>query len=351
MDGIFSDRRDPHLMKNRWGRVEQHHLEQPVPNIWRIPVPLAGHSIGHVNVYALVGSDSVTLIDAGWGNDESWAVIAESLTAIGSSIDAVRRVLLTHFHPDHCGLAGEFQRRAAIGIGMHPADAGRLDDRFFHSEQLMAETLSWLARAGAPDDAVEAGQRVVGQQAPKVKWVRPDHLIADGESLDVEGWDLHALHTPGHTPGHLCFYERTTRTLFAGDHVLTFINTSPGYRPHSSPNPVGDYLGSFERLRQLDVGRVLPGHQSPFEGLVQRLDALYGHHKERLAITKALIADGYSTAWDVTSQIPRSRAWSEISLPSRVSALGETFGHMVHLAAIGEAESEDGAPIRWTVAR
>ena len=63
------------------------------------------------------------------------------------------------------------------------------------------------------------------------------------------GRELVALHTPGHTPGHLCFYERTTGTLFSGDHVLSFINTSPGLRPHSTADPVGDYLGSFDRLR------------------------------------------------------------------------------------------------------
>ena len=336
-------------MENRWGRVERHQLEELAPNIWRVPVPLPGHSIGHINVYALVGSDGVTLIDAGWGDAQTWSVLDESLRSVGSSIARVRRVLLTHFHPDHCGLAGEFQRRGSIEIGMHPEDAKHLADRFFHSERLKAETQSWLTRAGAPDEAIEAGRRIVDRLASRVQWVEPDHLIADGELLEFGGWELNAMHTPGHTPGHLCFYERSTRTLFSGDHVLSFINTSPAYRPHCSANPIGDYLQSFDRLRHLEVDRVLPGHQRPFDNLRRRLDELSEHHLDRLTVTKRLMADGHDTAWEVTSQIPRSRPWSQISQPSRISALGETFGHMVHLAAVGEAECDGGAPAHWNV--
>ena len=158
------------------------------------------------------------------------------------------------------------------------------------------------------------------------------------------GRELVALHTPGHTPGHLCFYERTTGTLFSGDHVLSFINTSPGLRPHSTADPVGDYLGSFDRLRTLDVKRVLPGHQRPFVDLGPRLDQLREHHEQRMAESGRLLADGRATAWDVTSRVSRSRPWDRFSNGARISALGETFAHLVHLVARGQVRRHDESP-------
>jgi glyoxylase-like metal-dependent hydrolase (beta-lactamase superfamily II) len=287
------------------------------------------------------------LIDAGWGTPESLAALDGLLRRIGSSADDVRRVLVTHFHPDHCGSAGAFQRQRAVEIGMHDADARHLDHRFFHRAPFEAETVRWLRAAGAPGDVIDAGLQIVAKAAAMVAELAPDHIIQDGELIKHGVWELVALHTPGHTPGHLCFYERTTRTMFSGDHVLSFINTSPGLRPQSTADPVGDYLGSFDRLRELDVDLVLPGHQEPFTGFATRLESLRQHHLERMSATRRLLAEGCHTVWDVTSRISRSRAWEQLHHSTKISAMGETFGHLVYLAVRGQVLRANGSPDHW----
>jgi len=338
-------------MERRWPRMEDTGLAEVVPGIWRLPVPLPGHSVGHVNVYALVSDGGVLLVDSGWAMPGSWAAVDDLLRRVGSAAEQVALVLVTHFHPDHCGLAGDFQRRRGVQVGMHAADACRLGDRFFAWDSLAKDTVGWLTSAGAPEDAIDSGVRIVEQAAGRVAPVEPDRLIEDGEVVAFGSWRLRALHTPGHTPGHLCFHEQTTRTLFSGDHVLSFINTSPGLRPHSTEDPVGDYLDSLPRLSALEVDWVLPGHQLPFVGLGPRLDQLRAHHEERMAETCRLLAAGPATAWEVTSRVPRSRGWDAFSNAARISALGETYGHLRHLVARGTAVGPAGPARTFELAR
>lgn len=335
-------------MDRRWNRHEDTTFAEVAPGIWRLPIELPGHTVGHVNVYALLGRESVTLVDCGWGEDPTWRALSTMLAGCGDSIDRVRRVLVTHFHPDHCGLAGALQRRADAEVGMHRADARHLEDRFVRSERLEAETIAWLRRSGASEAAVESAKDNVSRSASRVVPFAPDRFIGNGDALAIDDWELVALHTPGHTPGHLCFYERRTRSLFSGDHILPFINTSPGCRPHGARDPIGDYLASFPSLRELAVDRVLPGHQRPFTDLGRRLTELEDHHAGRLNATRAVLAQGPATAWSVASRIPRSRDWSVLSNGARISALGEALGHLTVLAGRGEARAEGTAPTVWS---
>src|SRR5680860_1270937 len=87
---------------------------------------------------------------------------------------------------------------------------------------------------------------------------------------------------PGHTPGHCCFFDATTGSLFTGDHVFPRIMANATYRPQSPPNPMQDYLASLDRLDGLPVEKVLPGHQEPFVGLGERLDVLRSYHTRRM---------------------------------------------------------------------
>lgn len=334
-------------MEPGW-RASTSHAEpaEIAPGIWRLPVPLPGHSIGHVNSYALIAPEGVLLIDVGWRSEESWDALDQLLRGIGSSARDVRRVLLTHFHPDHCGQAALF---LDASIGMHPTDAGHLYDRFVDQTPYRAEMMRWVEATGSPDSVRELSLTQLTRSKARVAPLVPDHLVVDGEVIKHDRWELTAFHTPGHTGGHLCFYERTTRLLFSGDHMFPHIKTSPAYRPQCSPDPVGDYLRSMTRLATLPIDLVLPGHQEPFEGFGERLGQLRDHHAERLSLCERLVAEGAQTVWEVASLVPRSRAWDQLNVAAKISSMGETYAHLVHLATSGRATRSGTAPITWDV--
>ena len=327
----------------------EHNAQQEVtPGIWRLPLSLKEHSVGHVNVYALLNQTGVVLIDTGWGTAASWAALDSSLNAIGASARDVIRVLLTHFHADHCGSAGDLQARWGARVGMHRDDSQHLAERYFqHASTYRNRTLKWSRETGAPLELALAAVALNRSSAARMRHLRPDDEIEDGGVTRHGSWRLTALHTPGHTPGHLCFYEETTRTLFSGDHILPYINTSPGVRPHSSAYPVADYLSSLDRLAELSVARVLPGHQDPFVHLVDRVASLRAHHQQRLALTEQLVSEGLDTVWKVTRAIPRSRQWNELSDQGKISALGETYAHLRHLTSGRALTVLPGPTPRW----
>jgi glyoxylase-like metal-dependent hydrolase (beta-lactamase superfamily II) len=321
-------------------------VEELLPGLWRLVVPLPGHSVGQVNVYALAAPEGVLLIDTGWQHPVAWAALDDLLHQAGLAVTDVTRLLSTHAHPDHCGMAGTFRQEQGTTVGMHAADAACFRQRYGDPEGFGQLTDRWLESAGVPAAEADAGALHVFR-ANLVNPVEPDTELHDGQRLVHGRWQLDVLHTPGHTAGHVCLHDRATGTLFTGDHVLSRINTSPAYRPLSEADPVGGYLASFPRLRGLAAGRILPGHGRPFTDLAARLDVLELHHAGRLAVTLQLVRARPGTVWEVTSAVPRSSPWGSLTRAARISAMAETYGHLVHLAARGLVAADGDGPVRW----
>jgi glyoxylase-like metal-dependent hydrolase (beta-lactamase superfamily II) len=323
-------------------------VEQVRPGLWSIPVPLPLPNLRYVLVYAFELPDGIGLVDAGWDSDEGWDALVAGLAAAGASAGDVRGVLITHIHPDHHGLAARLRDTSGAWVGMHPAEAGTLPARFGELEAILDGARAELRRLGAPPDEIERTAVTRGQLEFLFRLAEPDRTIADGERVPFKGWDLRAVHTPGHTAGHLCFHDEERRLLVSGDHLLPRI--SPNISAHSTgaPDPLGDFLGTFDRLRGLDVEEVLPAHEFRFAGLPARLDELERHHDERLAELLAVLdrAPG-SAPWDIAPLLTWSRSWPEITRMMRRAAVGETLSHLLRLAAQGRARAAGDEPQRW----
>src|SRR5690606_17403228 len=147
------------------------------------------------------------LVDVGWNTDDAYAALVAGLAQAGYSVGDVFGVLVTHIHPDHYGLAGRVREASGAWVALHPADAAIVHERYAEPDSLLERVAAMLRRVGAPPDQLD-GLRDASMPVRALVWpAKPDVLLEDGDKPEVPGWDVTAIWTPGHSPGHLCFWE------------------------------------------------------------------------------------------------------------------------------------------------
>ncbi|GIH14443.1 MBL fold metallo-hydrolase [Rugosimonospora africana] len=327
-------------------------VERLSPGLWSIPVPLPDTPLRYVLVYLLELPSGVAIIDAGWDNDEAWQALLAGIVETGHAITDVRAVLVTHVHPDHYGLGARVREASGAWIGMHVQEAASLPRRIGSADGMAANLLRWLRRCGAPEAEVPELLSTPERYASLLGMPEPDRLLADGDKADLPTWDLRAVWTPGHTAGHLCFYEPTRSLLFSGDHVLPRISPNISVHATAAPNPLGAFLRSLAAVGELPVDEVLPAHEYRFRGLPDRVDDLRAHHDKRLAQLTALVADRPGqTTWQLAAGMTWSRDWSQLRGFIRRSAVGETLAHLVLLEHRRALIRSGTMPDRWALSR
>jgi glyoxylase-like metal-dependent hydrolase (beta-lactamase superfamily II) len=304
-----------------------------------------------VSVYAFaLAGGGLGLVDAGWEHEEGWQALTSGLAGIGASVADVRGVLVTHLHFDHLGLAGRVREASGAWVAMHPADAGVVRELNGRSaEQAAAAEVDFLLRLGADPDEARADAADPAAMEPFLRMAAPDRLLEDGDLADLPGWRLRALHTPGHTAGHLCFAEERTGLLFSGDHVLPRISPNISTTEEGEADPLRSYLSSLAAVRDLDPAEVLPAHEWRFRGLAARVDQLSAHHEHRLAeLARALREHPGSTPWQLAAHLTWSRPWSSYRRRMRIFAVTETDAHLRLLGSRGLATASAGPVPTWT---
>ncbi len=325
-------------------------VERVRPGIWSIPVPLPNNSLRYVFVYAFETDAGPYLVDAGWNTDDAYAALDAGLSELGCEMRDVQGVLVTHIHPDHYGLAGRVREASGAWIALHPADAALIHDRYEEPTDLLDRVGAMLRRVGAPPDELASLQRAAMPVLPFVSTVKPDLLVEDGDKPEVPGWDLVAIWTPGHSPGHLCFWESDRRLMLSGDHVLPRITPNIPFHPQAGADPLGDYLRSLARLDEFDADEVLPAHEHRFVGLQGRLAELRAHHEHRFGEVISAIKEGDTTAWAIAARMHWSRSWDRIEGFMRRAAVAEALAHLRALETRGVVVEVMGEPSHWSLA-
>jgi len=307
-------------------------VEQIRPGLWSIPVPWPGSGLRYTLSYLIGGRGGPALVDTGWPTEEAWSALADSTKQTGHDITDLKYVLVTHAHADHLGMAGRVREASGALVGMHPAESASLLHRV--EPRAWRERLSgWLRSRGAPaDELAEITDLMAGAVGFHARLARPDVGIEDGSLPLGAGTALRAVWTPGHTPGHLCFYDEQRDVLLTGDHVLPRITPHIGLPPGAEGDPLGDYQASLHVLARYNPAEVLPAHEYRFADLGARLDALLRHHRTRLAeIEHAVASDPGLSTWAVSEALTWSRGWEQTRGPARHSAVSETWAHLLHL--------------------
>lgn len=308
------------------------------------PSPLA-FSFG----YLVAAERGVVAVDLGWNSDESWEAFQVGLKRAGFGLDSLVGVVVTHVHPDHYGLADRVQKHSDAWIAMHPAELPHVvrDEQAIRTR--IDEMTVWLSRCGVPQDVLDEINSEEAELASGFASVSPDILLNDGDKVPGTGGSLVALHTPGHTPGHLCFHDTERNVVFTGDHVLPRVTPNVSRRPGYGEDPLSDYSASLERIRVASDALVLPGHEWAFDDLSPRVQFLQQHQDDRAREVEAVVDSGAETTWEITQALTWARPFTQLVSRGRRQAIGETQAHLYRLLYEGRLELNASSPERWSV--
>ncbi|MEM9969854.1 MAG: MBL fold metallo-hydrolase [Pseudomonadota bacterium] len=312
--------------------------------LWmRLPLPMA---LDHVNVYALDDGDGWTLVDTGIGTRKTRAVW-DALLGGPLSGKPVRRVLVTHHHPDHVGLAGWFMAEGDVELvttrtAWLMARMLTLDEQ----DRPTAETLAFWAGAGM--DAGMLMARASERPFNFADTVAPLPLgytrIADGDTFHAAGRAWRVRTGDGHAPEHATLWSEDDVIIIGGDQLLPSISPNLGvYATEPEADPVADWLSSCRKFQPFAIPDqlVLPGHKRPFTGLPSRLEQMIENHDSALARLRVHLSAPRTAAECFLPLFKREIGAAEYGL-----ALVEAMAHCLHLWHQGEvtrARRDDGA--------
>ncbi|MCC7412317.1 MAG: MBL fold metallo-hydrolase [Gammaproteobacteria bacterium] len=308
----------------------------------RLPLPFA---LDHINVWLLADGDGWTLVDTGVGLAEVETLWQRALPALTAG-RPLRRILVTHHHPDHLGLAAWLQALTGAPVWMTAASIAAA--RVFRdgvAVRRLDDTRRFYAAHGLSDfesiAGIESG-RGYNRIVPALPGeVRP---VADGETIAIGGHDWRALVVGGHAEGHLVLHCAELALIITGDQILPTITSNISVRPDDPDgNPLGAYLDDMQRFASLaDDTVVLPSHGRVFRGLHARIAQIESHHGTFLQRVRRECRRPRSVAELLPKLFLR-----ELDPLNTVLAFGETLAHLNCLWRAGRVERQGAAPDLW----
>jgi len=301
--------------------------------VHQIKIPAPESASWYTNVYVIEGSDGHILVDSGWDSQESLWALQEGIKGANLKLRDIKKVVITHIHPDHYGLSTKIKQICGAQVAIHRIDAGFIFPRYKDFDDLIKKTEELLRQNGAPEDELlqlkEASlwmNKYVTPDLPEVK-------LEDGDTISNDSFEFEVLWTPGHSPGHVCLYERDRKFILTGDHILYDTTPHVSFNPQSGDNPLGDYISSLKKLERLKVNFILPGHGPVFNALGLRIENILQHHEERKRAIMRSLDDGLKTAYEIAKQIPwmineGGTTFQDLSVWDRRMAVHETIAHL-----------------------
>lgn len=343
----MSSRWDPELPEARKARQAGIHcLPLPTPFL-----------VGPVNTYLIEG-DPLTLVDTGPNSGLALEALVDGLAALGRRVEEIGRILLTHQHMDHIGLAGVLARRSGaevVALGALHECLGSYSE-WMAADDAFAERV--MARHGIPDDVRLALQAVSssfrGWGAP----VTVDTLLEDGSVLSSAERDLEVFRRPGHSPSDTVFLDRSAGVLIGGDHLLADVSSNPLIarrldwglpgRPAPEalerPHQLEIYLDSLSLTYAMeDIDLVVGGHGPAFADYRSLIDERRALHERRAARILSMLELAPATAHELAE-----RMWGNVAVTQAYLTLSEVLGHLDLLVAAGAVSSvEEGGVVRF----
>ncbi len=306
--------------------------------LWvRMGLPFA---LNHITLWLIEDGDGWTLVDSGYNSDETRAHW-ETIFAGKLGGRPIRRLIVTHFHPDHMALASWHTARwnAPLWITYSEWLQAQLNAAGGVTADL-DHRIDFYRRNGLDDEAV-AGYHEGRPDFARIIMAPPPSIrrLLHGDVFPIGGRDWQVITSGGHSPEHASLWCAEANVLISGDQVLPRITTNISLM-HNEPegDPLRLYLESFDEFRKLPAeALVLPSHDRPFYGLHPRLDALDAHHAERLDAAWAACAEPLTAVEMIPALFTRKIDGHQIGF-----AIGEALSHANYLVTDGRLIRETG---------
>jgi glyoxylase-like metal-dependent hydrolase (beta-lactamase superfamily II) len=319
------------------------------PGVFRLVLPLGIHGISAVNGYVIVDARGATLVDCGvWtrgADGGGTAALQAGLRGCGLSLSQVRRLVVTHAHVDHYGIAGEVVRRSGADLWMH-----RLNDldiaRYREPEAAVDGRQRMLADHGMYGKELESASSGLRDWLPVMPSIaEPSTRLQGGERFTAGGRTWQVVHTPGHSPGHVCLWSPEDRVLLSGDHLLPGVSPPVTFERGFERDPMGSYLDSLQRVAALGPDLVLPGHGEPFRDGARRAATVERSKRRRLQRVMELIQ---AEPLPVTEVVARLFS-KPLTGSAQHFAMAEVLAFLVHHDVRGQARRVRGPDgvFRW----
>lgn len=305
-----------------------------------VPTPFY---VGDVNVY-LIKEDPLTLIDAGPKTVEAAKVLREKLRREGVDFADIRRIVLTHAHEDHCGLARQIRDEAKNAeILVHGWETGHLFGRLAREEHRKL-----MIRAGVPETVFDEMQGMYAEISLLTDALSDGEFsqLNDEQEIEFSGGMLKVLHTPGHTPGSCSFLREANRTIIVGDCVLKRITPNPIVAPdpfnaNRRFKSLGEYLVSLAKIRSYSPTLIYGGHGEPITDFEEIFNRYIRSIDERQRNVISLISKNGATAFDVAQKLFPDSIDANVH---RFLAISESIAHLDYAEQTGKiaVEFKDG---------
>lgn len=306
----------------------------------RMPLPF---KLDHINLWVIDEGDGWTIVDTGINLPEvreRWQMLLDDQLA-GKP---VKRMIVTHFHPDHIGLAGWFEETLGLELWMTLGEWGMARNLKLETTERSSGYLEKFYYAAGFDDELMSIIPERSASYPSRISVPPAGIrrIQGGDVIGMGDHDWQVIIGTGHSPEHACLYCKSLNVMISGDQILPRISPNISIWPQEpTADPLSQFLGSLDKFRHLpDDLLVLPSHDFPFHGLHARLDDLAHHHDERIEETWKL-CEKPVTAY----QVLKGLFTRKLDSHQVFFAIGEALAHLHHLEAKGRLKrsmQEDG---------
>jgi len=252
-------------------------------------------------------------------------------------------IAATHVHPHHFGLVSKLKQLSGAKVALGEIEARFIDTRYGKTDTLLKQVKQLLVSNGVPEsDSTSLAESSLAIKE-FVSVVKPDIILKDGDKITVASQEFKVILTPGHSTGHICFYEPKRKMFFSGDHLLPDIFPHIAFHPQSGENPLADFFKSIESLGNLDINFIFPGHGSVFSGFKLRLGELHYYHEQRQREVMRIIESDTKSAYQIASELPWTPAgdsvpFNKLSAFDKRLAVMETLAELKLMVSQGKAQ-------------
>lgn len=312
--------------------------------IARIPTPTGYAGLGDINSYLILPTDDcdeLILIDTGISSDTAWQALNDGLAQLNLRVEDITKILLTHGHTDHYGQAHRIHQLSNCELWAHE-NLWLTNERMRPPPERQELEIYFYARWGVDKELVEKALARRASIADGYHAMEPHHLLKDGEVVEIPGFSLETIHTPGHCPDEVVYWQAEEKVFFSGDHLLPNITPvcltqMPRTKDGERPQALVEYQASLDKVSPYPARVTYPSHGGPILDHLELIKT-YGLSTDRrlLKISRILEKGGKMNPMEIGKEL-FPKAWKDQMVP----VMSEILGHCDILEAGGHIAQEE----------